>query len=256
MADYRAHGRSGGYRIGPAAGTSIVFHCLLLLAAVAVFRLPPSVVVEEPLPIEYQVVFVQEPGPGGGGGGSPEPAPPKPLELPRLTPREPAPVMIKPLVLDVPPVVPALNAPVYVNDASVVQASGRSTISLSAFGAGGSGGGVGEGKGSGVGEGEGGGFGGDAYRPGSGALPPELLHSEKPDYTSAAMLAKIQGQVELEVVVQADGTVGDVRIVRALGYGLDEQAIRAGRLWRFRPATLDGEPIAMIVTLVLSFRLH
>src|SRR5690606_7728059 len=100
--------------------------------------------------------------------------------------------------------------------------------------------GVGEGQGSGLGPGTGGNIGGGVARPGSGITAPTLIRPEaKPNYTAEAMRAKIQGRVTLEAIVTADGTVGDVRIIRSLDptFGLDQEAIRTAKLWRFRPGT-------------------
>ena len=72
------------------------------------------------------------------------------------------------------------------------------------------------------------------------------------------MLAKIQGVVGIEAVVMPDGSVGDVRIIRSLdrNLGLDEQAIKAVKRWRFRPATKMGTPIAMFVSVEMTFSLR
>jgi protein TonB len=144
-------------------------------------------------------------------------------------------------------------------NATDFQAMGSSSVSLAAYGGGGRGRGLGEGAGSGVGRGTGGGFGGGAYRPGAGITNPVPIRQPRPGYTSEAMRAKIQGQVELEAVILADGTVGDVRIVRSLDkvYGLDQEAIKAARQWVFRPATdRDGKPVPIIVLLELTFTIH
>ena len=99
--------------------------------------------------------------------------------------------------------------------------------------------GIGPGQGSGLGPGSGGGTGGGAYRPGNGVETPRLLREVKPQYTAPAMRAKIQGEVLLECVVQPDGTVGNIRVVRSLDstFGLDQEAIIAARQWRFAPGT-------------------
>jgi protein TonB len=72
------------------------------------------------------------------------------------------------------------------------------------------------------------------------------------------MRAKAQGRVVLEALVLADGSVGDVRIVRSLDarFGLDHQAVRAVRQWRFAPGTRRGQPIPMLVTIELTFTLR
>ena len=57
-------------------------------------------------------------------------------------------------------------------------------------------------------------------------------------------------------MVLPDGSVGDVTVIRSLDpvFGLDEEALRA-RQWRFLPGARSGEPVAVLVTIVLEFRL-
>ena len=93
---------------------------------------------------------------------------------------------------------------------------------------------------------------------------PVLLQRVDAKYTTEAMEAKIQGVVLLDVVVLADGSVGDVRLVQSLdrAYGLDARAIDAAKAWRFQPGTrLDpatGQRVAMstVARLELQFHLH
>jgi protein TonB len=72
------------------------------------------------------------------------------------------------------------------------------------------------------------------------------------------MRAKIQGQVELEIVVLENGTVGEVRVTKSLDrtYGLDQAAMDAARKWVFLPGKREGVAVATRVGLVLEFRLH
>src|SRR5207248_2979539 len=109
----------------------------------------------------------------------------------------------------------------------------------------GTGSGIGPGTGSGLGPGSGGNTGGGPYRPGNGVTLPRVLREVKPQYTSDAMRAKVQGTVLLECVVKPDGTVGDVQVIRSLDptFGLDQQAVVAARQWRFAPGTRMGEPV-------------
>jgi len=109
-----------------------------------------------------------------------------------------------------------------------------------------------------LGPGINGGAGGGPRRAGGEITAPALLRSVQPQFTSAALLAKIQGRVELEAVVLADGTVGEVRVTRSLDqrYGLDSEAIRAAKQWLFRPGTRAGRPVDVLVTLILDFSLH
>jgi TonB family protein len=247
-------------KLGRAMGASLLSHAVLAAAIILAVMFAPEAAYE-PLPTpDYDIVYVHAEGPGGGGGGSPAPAPPreKALEIPK--PKvDPPPVVPPPEVKLEPPVdVPRLMAPVYTNSATVLTSSGENSISLAPYGGGGTGTGIGPGDGPGLGPGQGGGFGGGAYRLGSGVTDPVILRQEPPKYTSDAMRAKIQGIVELEAVVLSNGAIGDVRIVKSLDarYGLDQEAIRAAKRWLFRPSTLQGKPVDVLVTLILEFRLH
>jgi TonB family protein len=118
--------------------------------------------------------------------------------------------------------------------------------------------GIGSGRGSGLGDGYGGGTGGGAYRPGNGVMSPEVIHEERPQYTSEAMRAKVQGVVEVEAIVMPDGSVGQVQIVRSLDdrFGLDQKAVEAVKRWRFRPGTRMGKPVPVLVNIELTFTLR
>ena len=95
------------------------------------------------------------------------------------------------------------------------------------------------------------------HKPGSGITLPVVVKEVKPYYTPEAMEKKIQGSVWLKIVVLPDGTVGDIQITRSLDaeYGLDRAAGKAARQWLFKPGTKDGKPIAVEVTLELTFTL-
>lgn len=86
---------------------------------------------------------------------------------------------------------------------------------------------------------------------------PTVVREVKPDYTAEARRRGIQGTVELSVVVNDDGTVGQVKVTRSLDdqYGLDEQAVSAMKKWQFKPGTKDGKPVAVQVTVEMSFKL-
>jgi protein TonB len=80
----------------------------------------------------------------------------------------------------------------------------------------------------------------------------------KPAYTSDAMRAKVQGTVLLQCVVRPDGSVSDIQVLRSLDsiFGLDQEAIKAARQWRFRPGMRLGEPVPVLVTIELTFTLR
>lgn len=100
------------------------------------------------------------------------------------------------------------------------------------------------------------GFGAGAYRPQPGITDPIDLRRVLPRYTSEAMQAKIQGEVELELVVLSNGNVGLVRVVKSLDavHGLDEEAIKAAKQWLFRPGMLSGKPVPVVVRVVQEFQ--
>jgi len=95
------------------------------------------------------------------------------------------------------------------------------------------------------------------FKPGDGVTLPAVVKEVKPAYTAEAMQQKIQGSVWMRIVVLPDGSVGDIEITRSLDteYGHDREAEKAARQWLFKPGTKDGKPVAVEVTLELTFRL-
>jgi TonB family protein len=91
-----------------------------------------------------------------------------------------------------------------------------------------------------------------------GVSLPRLLHEVKPNYTAAAVNAKIQGIVLLDCVVGIDGRVIRCAVVRSLDarFGLDQKAIEAALQWRFLPGKKDGQPVPVTVTIELTFSLR
>jgi TonB family protein len=244
---------------------------------------PASPVVEttqEKVPM--RLVFVATPGPGGGGGGgglkqrtpppkaerkgaarisSPLPARKQPDPIvPVEKPPEPKPDVLKAEPLK-PVVAPVVTAPADTRDRAGVlehtpaQAESRGPGEGGGVGSG-RGTGLGEGDGTGIGPGSGGGTGGGPYRPGSGITPPRLVREVKPDYTEDARQRNVEGEVVMEIVVRQDGSVGDIKIIDGLGYGLNERAMAAVRQWRFSPAQRRGAPVDVLVEVAVEFRLR
>lgn len=262
-------------RLGGALSASAVIHVAGAVLAVLISQLPSTdSTVYTPQPT-YDVVWLPQAGPGGGGGGggNNNPAPPQKLETPGKD-KLSVPVEKKPDVRpfeepkDVPRPDPVLNIPAQTLASAIQSLPGTleglpsptgSQGSGTGGGAGtGTGTGSGPGEGSGLGPGSGGGTGGGVYRPGSGVEIPRILREVKPAYTADAMRAKIQGVVELEAVVLPDGSVGDVSVTRSLDrtFGLDNEAIKAVRQWRFAPGTRLGRPVPVLVTIELTFTLR
>jgi TonB family protein len=100
------------------------------------------------------------------------------------------------------------------------------------------------------------GFGAGSYRPGTGVTLPTPIHKVDPHYTKAAMAQRLQGNVELQAVVLADGTVGDVVVSKSLDkiHGLDDQAVAAARQWVFSPGLVGGQPVPVLIILSMQFR--
>ena len=127
----------------------------------------------------------------------------------------------------------------------------------------GGGGGIGSNCCGGVGSRSGPGFGpydegeGNVFRPGQGGVTqPRPVYDPDPVYSDAARKAKYQGSVLLWLVVGPEGRPHNIRVQRSLGMGLDEKAVAAVSTWRFQPATLNGQPVAVEVNVEVSFRLY
>jgi len=270
-------------RLGPAFLASLATHGAVVLIGILLASLgreAPSAVVVEPQELPDSIVWLAEPGPGGGGGGGGNqmPEPPRPVELPgrdRITvpvaepPPQVAPPPPKPEPEPEPEQLAQLNIPATSLAAATAALPGtieapagppsNSQGTGSGGGAGtGTGTGIGSGSGSGLGPGTGGGTGGGVYRPGSGVMTPRVVREVKPQYTSDAMRARIQGVVLLECVVQPNGVCTEIQVVRSLDptFGLDQEAIEALQQWRFAPGTRLGQPVPVLVTVELAFTLR
>ena len=94
-------------------------------------------------------------------------------------------------------------------------------------------------------------------RPGEGVTAPQIEKEVKPVYTESAKNAGIQGSVGMEVVVLADGSVGDVNVTESLDkkHGLDDEAVKAVRQWRFVPGKKDGKAVPVLVEIEMTFTL-
>ncbi len=86
-------------------------------------------------------------------------------------------------------------------------------------------------------------------------VPAEILSKPVPAYTEEARAKRVEGEVLLEVVFEASGRLHVVRVVRGLGHGLDDAAIRAAEQIRFRPALKDGLPSDSTAVVHIIFQL-
>lgn len=204
---------------------------------------------------------------GGGGGGDRSPTPasqgavpkfakeqlaPPMAVLPNLTPKMPVqPNLLGPPELKLPQM--AANMP-WGDPQGVVGPPSNGP----GFGGGigsGEGTGIGSGRGGGLGPGEGGGTGGGPFSVGGNVTAPIPIYKPEPPYSEEARKAKYQGTVVLWIVVDTQGNVSDVRVVKPLGLGLDEKAVETVRTWKFKPAMRNSIPVNVRVMVEVSFRL-
>lgn len=247
---------------------------------------------KQPDPAEENIVFVNNPvylpnggdgrdGGGGGGGGKNQKEPPATGEMPQTTrvqmlapdPDNPQPLLpADDLLAQVASVQMPIDLPrdlsLPIGDISAPPNYSRSSGPGSGGGIGtGRGTGVGSGSGAGVGPGSGGGMGGGSgggigsgvgpYVSGNGVKDPVALLQPTPNYTEEGRKARIEGNVVLKAVIRKDGTVDSFRVVRGLGHGLDESAIQTiATKWRFKPGTLNGVPVDVIVDIEVVFRMY
>ena len=201
----------------------------------------------------------------GGGGGKHDLTPASPGRLPRIAPRQftpPAVVVrntnpilaIEPtIVASATTVLPVIDLPQFGDPHGTGKTPSDGT---------GRGGGIGDGDGTGVGPGKGPGAGpGDTpgvsgYGKVQGVVVnPVVLSQIEPEYSEDARRARLQGTVVLRIDIGVDGRAHNISIAQSLGLGLDERAIDAVKLWRFRAGTVDGKPVVMSAQVQVNFRL-
>ena len=263
-------------RIAPALAVSFASHLAMAgLIFLLVKYSPAGRAISGLIPddLSDDIVWLSDPGPGGGGGGGGNQMqePPQVAQLPgqdKITVPAAPPPTLEPPKEDEPKPIEQVNIPAKTLASAAESMLGTiDTPAAPTFSQGsginggvgtGAGTGIGPGTGSGLGPGYGGGTGGGAYRPGNGVTLPRVLREVKPQYTSDAMRAKVQGTVLLECVVRPDGSVGEVSVVRSLDrvFGLDDEAIKAAKQWRFAPGTRLGEAVSVLVTIELTFTLR
>ncbi len=223
-------------------------------------------------------------GGGGGGGGKQEPTPPSggrmaetsPVQMIAPDPESPQPLapaedLLQAAATVVMPVDIPQDETLPIGDLAAPLTDRRSSGPGSGGGIGvGTGSGIGPGSGPGVGPGSGGGMGGGEgggigsgrgpgigpYQIGSGVTQPVPIFQPLPVYTDEARRNRVEGIVLLDVVIRADGRVDNARVLRGLGYGLDESAIQTViTKWKFRPGTLQGRPVDVQASIEVRFRL-
>jgi TonB family protein len=84
---------------------------------------------------------------------------------------------------------------------------------------------------------------------------PTLIKPVKPQHSADAMRARVEGTVTIEALVDEQGHVADARVIKSIPL-LDQSALEAAKQWEFKPATLNGEPVPVLVMLELNFTLR
>ncbi len=201
---------------------------------------------------------------GGGGGGAHQLVAPIRGSLPKVIAKTPV-IPLEPPKIDLPkmPLQPA--APVHMpqdNKMPNLGAPHSEQVAMTSQGQGGAngfgfglGGGVGSGHGTGQGPGSTSGYGGGIMSVGGGVSAPEVIHSVQPQFTAQARNQNYQGVVAVQLIVDSQGFPQDVRVVRHLGLGLDEEAIAAVKQYKFRPAIYEGHPVSVQMVIDVDFRL-
>lgn len=204
---------------------------------------------------------------GGGGGGDRSPTPASKGAVPKFAKEQLAPPMAKienltpqmpvqPTLLGPPQMkLPQIQASINWGDPYGVSGPPSNGPGTGGGIGSGEGTGIGPGKGGGLGPGEGGGAGGGVYSVGGNVSPPIPIYKPEPPYSEEARKAKFQGVVVLSIIVDSQGGVNDVRVVKPLGLGLDEKAEETVKTWKFKAALRNGIPVPVRVLVEVTFRL-
>ena len=179
----------------------------------------------------------------------PPPAAAAPRSPSRVTPRAPARPLLEapatipvPLAPDVPALDPAAEGPVACVGCALSPGGDRGS-------------GYGFAIGSDPDAGTGTGTGSEPIRIGGAVSAPAKLRHVDPVYPELAKRAGVQGKVEIECLIDTDGRVTRVQIVRSIPL-LDAAALAAVEQWRYRPTFLNGVPVPVLMTVTVHFRLR
>jgi len=97
---------------------------------------------------------------------------------------------------------------------------------------------------------------GSPYRVGDNVTRPEKISGAPPAYTEEARKARVTGVVILEAIIDEQGNVVNLRVLQGLPMGLDQAALEAVKTWKFKPATLDGQPVKVYYTLTVNYTME
>jgi protein TonB len=256
------------------ATLSLLAHAIVLVIVAVALANKPATHISGDAPKPYTRLVYEATGPAGGGqqgGGEESQTPARRMELagrdaiaipaataPTEGQRDPRETSQR-ITIPEPEVLSGLRDAIgSLSEVRPIESDSRGA-GLGTGAEGEKGSGIGNGRLGGPGDRVGPGSGGDdGVQPGNGVSWPRLVREVKPNYSAEALRARIEGHVELEIVVLPDGSVGRIRIVRSLDgrFGLDQEAIDAVRRWRFEPGRQSGKAVAVRVPVELYFTLR
>jgi len=94
----------------------------------------------------------------------------------------------------------------------------------------------------------------EPVRVGGDIRPPNKIKDSKPVYPDIAKQARVQGIVILEAIIDPQGNVTNVRVLRSIPL-LDQSAIEAVKQWKYEPTLLNGVPVPIVMTVTVNFQL-
>ncbi|RMH20976.1 MAG: energy transducer TonB [Acidobacteria bacterium] len=204
-------------------GLAALIHALALALAIPSFEPPQTAPPRDQKVYVIQPVRLKPPAPQQQRAIPKKKA--KKMPIPDPTPDDPEPILVEeievPVVDDLEPVDLVVNVP----DAPPSAGAGAGPI-------------------------------GSVLQIGDGVSPPVKIHSPQPLYTEEARAARVQGMVILQAIIDAQGSVADVKLLKGLPHGLAESALDTVRRWKFKPATRDGQPVAVYFNLTVRFSLQ
>lgn len=93
------------------------------------------------------------------------------------------------------------------------------------------------------------------FQVGKDVTPPQAIYSPIPQYDGQAGRLIYQATCTLSTIVGPDGVPRNIHVVKGIGMGLDEKAIETVKNWKFAPATKDGKPVAVAISVEVTFHL-
>ncbi len=85
---------------------------------------------------------------------------------------------------------------------------------------------------------------------------PIKIHDPQPNYTELARRARVQGVVIVQAIIDKQGNVKAVKVLKGLPMGLDQATVDAVKRWKFKPSTLNGKPVEVYYNLTVNFQLQ